>query len=138
MLSPNGETQLCDFFNGNVVLIPLPVFEVVGFLDPIFHHTQGDFDYGLRAKKFGINSFVSSSFVGLCDRNIELPVWCNPDYSFRLRWKNFKSPLGGAPMLTYTFRRRHSGFFIAVFHYFTIHFRLIFPKLWIWRSKLNL
>lgn len=129
-LEPNGTIQQCDYFNGNVVLIPSDVFKQVGFLDPIFHHGQGDFDYGLRAKKMGINSFVSSRYIGKCEQNSEIPTWCNPGYSFTNRWKSFKSPLGGRPKLTFIFQRRHKGLVPAVFHYFTIHLRLIFP--WIW------
>lgn len=67
-LKPNGEIQRCDYFNGNVVLVPSHVFKQIGFLDPIFHHGQGDFDYGLRAKKTGIISFVSSCNVGTCEQ----------------------------------------------------------------------
>lgn len=129
-LEPNGTIQQCDYFNGNVVLIPSDVFKQVGFLDPIFHHGQGDFDYGLRAKSKGIKSFVSSNYIGICEQNNKLPVWCNPEYSFTNRWKSFKSPLGGRPKLTFIFQQRHIGLFPAVFHYFTIHLRLIFP--WIW------
>jgi len=130
MVIPNGNSQLCDSFNGNVVLIPFSVFKQIGFLDPIFHHAQGDFDYGLRAKEKGISSFVCSNYVGICDRNNELPKWCNPKYSFIVRLKNFYSPLGGRPKLTFIFQRKHHGILLATFHYLTIHLRLLFPRLW--------
>ena len=129
-LTPNGEIQQCEYFNGNVVLVPSAVFKRVGFLDPIFHHGQGDFDYGLKAKKSGIQSFVSSSFVGECERNKELPRWCNPRYPLLVRVKSFKSPLGGRPGSTFIFQRKYIGFVPALFHYVTIHMRLIFPSLW--------
>lgn len=129
-LKPIGSPFRCDFFNGNVVLIPLNVFNQVGFLNPIFHHGQGDFDYGLRAKMLGINSFISSSFVGQCELHNELPKWCNPKYSLSVRWKNFKSPLGGNPKSTFIFQRTYMGLLPAAFHYFTIHLRLLYPNLW--------
>ncbi|WP_172594390.1 glycosyltransferase family 2 protein [Mariniphaga sediminis] len=135
MVKPTGEVQLCDYFNGNVVLIPTPVFEKVGFMDPVFHHGQGDFDYGLRAQKVGINSWVSSGFVGVCERHSELPRWCNPAYSLLARWKSFKSPLGGRPKSTFIFQRKYMGLPLAMFHYFTIHLRLIFPKIWYLKSN---
>lgn len=131
LLEPSGELQLCDYFNGNVVLISSQVFSQVGFLDPIFHHGQGDFDYGLRAKKLGINSFVSSQYVGVCERNTDLPRWCNPELSLSTRWKSFKSPLGGRPKSTLIFQKKYIGLVPAIFHYFTIHLRLLFPKIWI-------
>lgn len=127
---PNGSLQQCNFFNGNLVLISQSVFEINGFLDSRFHHGQGDFDYGLRAKQKNINSYVSSEIVGLCERHAELPVWCNPGYSLLKRWKNFRTPLGGRPKSTYVFQKRYIGFPTALFHYFTIHLRLLFPRLW--------
>jgi GT2 family glycosyltransferase len=129
-LVPNGEIRQCEYFNGNVVLIPNPVFKKVGFLDPKFHHAQGDFDYGLRAAKLGISSFISSGIAGICERNSELPVWCNPQYSLSKRLKSFRSPLGGRPKTTFLFQKKYMGLALALFHYFTIHLRLIFPKIW--------
>ena len=130
ILKPTGEIQLCEYFNGNVVLIPEQVFKHAGFLDPYYHHAQGDFDYGLRAKKMGIYSFVSSDYVGTCERHSELPRWCNPKYPLKTRWKSFKSPLGGRPKATLVFQRKYIGLAPALFHYFTIHLRLLFPKIW--------
>ncbi|WP_320112682.1 glycosyltransferase [Draconibacterium orientale] len=129
-LIPTGAPQQCDYFNGNVVLIPSSIFKKVGFLDPLFHHAQGDFDYGLRAKKEGFISYISSKYVGICELNKELPVWCNPNYSFITRWKHFKSPLGGRPKLNFAFNKRHNGLASAIFHYCTIHIRSILPILW--------
>jgi GT2 family glycosyltransferase len=133
-LTPNGDIQQCEYFNGNVVLVPAFVFKRVGFLDPKFHHGQGDFDYGLKAKKAGIQSFISSGFVGVCERNKELPRWCNPNYPLSVRWKSFNSPLGGRPKATLIFQRRYIGLVTAVFHYFTIHMRLFFPRIWTIKS----
>lgn len=49
---PNGKLQLCEYFNGNIVLIPQAVYSVVGMNNPSYSHSIGDFDYGLRAKKW--------------------------------------------------------------------------------------
>lgn len=130
ILNPNQKIQECDFFNGNIVLISSNAFKKVGYIDSIYHHAQGDFDYGLRASKLGIKSYVTSKYVGYCERNKELPVWCNPNYSILKRWKNFKSPLGGRPRLTFIFQKKYIGIFPATFHYFTIHLRMVFPRLW--------
>jgi len=129
-LIPNGEIQQCEYFNGNVVLIPKAVFNKVGFLDPQYHHGQGDFDYGLRAAKLGISSFISSGFAGICEPNAALPVWCNPHYSLLKRLKHFISPLGGRPKTTFLFQKKYMGFVPAAFHYITIHLRLLFPQAW--------
>ena len=50
----NGKLQKCETFNGNIVLIPHYVHELIGFNDPYFHHSLGDLDYGMRANKAGI------------------------------------------------------------------------------------
>lgn len=130
-LEPNGEIQKCDYFNGNVVLIPSVVFNKVGFLDKRFTHGHGDFDYGLRARKTGTTLYLSSSYIGICEQNENLPVWCNPKYPLSKRLKFFRTPLGGRPYTTFIYQRRHKGIAMAAFHYLTIHIRLIFPGLWI-------
>ena len=130
-IEPNGEIQLCEYFNGNVVLIPHAVFKKVGYLDPIYHHDQGDFDYGLRAEKLGVKSYVCAISIGICERHSELPRWCNPNYPLGDRLKSFKSPLGGRPKLTFIFQKKYIGLTIAIYHYLTIHVRLVFPRLWI-------
>lgn len=50
LITPNGNLQPCDTFNGNCVLIPRYVFLKVGNLDWKFRHAIGDLDYGYRAK----------------------------------------------------------------------------------------
>ena len=134
-LEPIGDIQQCDYFNGNVVLVPSAVLKEIGYLDSKFHHGQGDFDYGLRAGKKGIISYVSSSYIGICERHGELPKWCNPNYSFAERWENFKSPLGGTPQSIYILHTRHIGRMTGIFHFFTIYLRLFIPSLWVYLKK---
>lgn len=51
LVIPDSTTpKRCDHFNGNVVLIPRFVYDLLGNLDYNFRHAYGDFDYGLRAK----------------------------------------------------------------------------------------
>src|SRR5690606_28526490 len=49
LINPSESYQPCSFFNGNIVFIPNTVYKIVGMNDPFFHHSLGDFDYGLRA-----------------------------------------------------------------------------------------
>lgn len=44
LIVPDGSFQESDYCNGNCVLIPKAVFQVLGNLDPVFHHAVGDFD----------------------------------------------------------------------------------------------
>lgn len=131
LISPNGVLQECDYFNGNCVLIPHKVFELVGNLDSIFHHALGDFDYGLRARKLGVKLYVSSEVIGNCDNHPNLPKWCNPEENIFNRIKHLYSPLSGCcPTQFLIFDYRHNGVFIAILHFFSIHLRVIWPSLW--------
>ncbi len=130
LLQPNNQIQICDYFNGNIVLFPQRVYQKVGTNDPIFRHALGDFDYGLRAKKEGIKSFVAPGIIGQCDEHETLSTWCNPQKTFKERRKAFRSPLGQNPEEFFIFRKRHNNIVIACFHYFTNHLRLLIPSFW--------
>ncbi|MCE7059705.1 glycosyltransferase family 2 protein [Dyadobacter sp. CY343] len=134
-LIPTGIPQACDYFNGNVVLIPKSVFDKVGYLDSFFHHTLGDVDYGLRAKKLGVASFVSSKVVATCDRHNSLPIWCNPKYSLKQRLAHFRTPLAKNPEEIFYFEKRHTSFLMALYRASVIYIRLAFPRLWILLGK---
>lgn len=128
--SPNGRLIKVDCFNGNIVLIPQTVYHVLGNLDPYFTHSKGDFDYGLRAKKVGIDMYQAGEVLGECDSHPVLDKWCNPDVPLSQRWKMLNRPNGMPPNEIYHFEKRHYGRLKALSHYFTIYMRCIFPKLW--------
>lgn len=136
LIIPDGTFQECDYCNGNFVLIPKAVFRVVGNLDPVFHHAVGDFDYSLRAKKIGITLFIAPTFIGFCESHAEVPRWLSPSLSAKDRLKSLYSANSGCyPPQFFVFDKRHNGFFVACFHYFTIHLRAIFPSLWNFKSN---
>ncbi len=128
---PSSSLNSCTFVNGNCVLIPKIVFETVGFLDPLFPHTIGDYDYGLRAKHKGIKLFVASKLIGYCEQNQSLPQWCLQKNPLFKRLKNLYSPLGNShPIYYFKYEIRHFGMGKAILHFVTIHLRVIFPGLW--------
>lgn len=131
LILPTSLLQECDHFNGNVVLVPKYVFEKVGYLDPIFHHAIGDFDYGLRARKQDIKAYVASSFIGLCEGHDNFSKWCQVETPFRQRVKTlYSSTCDCNPKQFFIFEKRHFGFCKAIFHQITIHLRLVFPNVW--------
>lgn len=131
IITPNGNLQPCDTFNGNCVLIPSYVFKIVGNLDWKFRHAIGDYDYGCRAKKLGIELYVSSKYLGICDKNPKPPIWTRKEEPFLKRIKNLYSPLGYAePIPFFHFERKNYGLPIAIKHFITIHIRVLFPQLW--------
>jgi len=132
LILPNGQTQKCHHFNGNVVLVPSFVYKKLGYLDPIFHHAMGDFDYGMRAIKSGINAYITQDILGTCELHESFPKWCSPTIPIRKRIKFlYLSSCDCYPPHFFIFERRHYGLFRAIKHYITIHTRVIFPKLWV-------
>lgn len=128
---PIGITQKCEIINGNIVFVPRIVFETVGNLDFLFIHSIGDNDYSLRAKKMGIDSFTTPTFVGSCTKNNNLPIWCQSEAPLIKRLKNLYSPLAYSPPYQYfRFELRHFGFRVALKHFITIHLRVFLPSLW--------
>lgn len=130
IIPPNGSLQICQHFNGNVVLIPRYVYQRIGDLDYTYSHALGDFDYGLRAEKLGIKSYQSKEYIGTCEQHNSLAKWCNSSYPLKERIRVFHSPLGGHPKENFYFERKHYGVFPACLHYFTIHLRLFIPQIW--------
>ncbi|MDR0510495.1 MAG: glycosyltransferase family 2 protein [Rikenellaceae bacterium] len=129
LLPPDGAMQRCRMFNGNVVLAPREVFRRVGMLDPHFRHAMGDFDYGLRAARLGVEAFTTTRYSGLCERHDRLPVWCLPETPLCGRLRSLYLPLGCPPCEFFRFDRRHNGLRKALIHWFTIHLRAVSPGL---------
>src|SRR5574344_232419 len=121
----------CYYFNGNIILVPKNVYMILGTNSYIYHHALGDFDYGLRAAEKGISCYVLSGFMGICDNNKDIPIWCSPNISFKKRWNKLRSPLGCNPEEFFIFSKKHYGYLNAINSYIKIHLRVIFPSLWV-------
>lgn len=68
-IQPTDVPQSCQTLNGNCVLIPRSVFQLVGNLDPVFKHYAADHDYGFRAWQKGCQLFIPPGYVGTCPPN---------------------------------------------------------------------
>lgn len=129
LISPNGQIQPCDYFNGNFVFVPKEVSSVIGILDNHFHHALGDFEYGMRAKSAGFECCVLPFTVGYCEGHEQLPKWRDPAVGLYIRLQCLYSPLSGChPKEFFYFDRKYKGLLIAVFHFISIHVRTIAPK----------
>ena len=69
LVQPNETAQRCDTMNGNFVLIPRKVAQLVGNLAPELIHYVADYDYGLRAKNQGCTVWVAPGYAGTCPLN---------------------------------------------------------------------
>jgi glycosyltransferase involved in cell wall biosynthesis len=128
LVEPNNSYQECNYFNGNCVLVSNEVYEIMGNLDPIFHHALGDFDYGLRARKKDIQILLAPKPVGTCEMHTHMPGWINPEINIIKRMKKLYNPKSGcSPSEFFIFEKRHYGVLIAIYHFITTHFRATFP-----------
>jgi len=135
-LVPNGHFQSCDYANGNILLISKTIFGKLGKNDPTFHHALGDFDYTLRAKKLGFEIINSPHWSGYCENHLYEPTWIKESNVFT-RLKNLYTPLSGcSPKEYFVYDLRHNGFFVALFHFTSIHIKCLFPK-WFKFLKFN-
>lgn len=131
IIKPNGELQLCSSFNGNVVLVPRPVFKKIGILDKAYSHSLGDIDYGMTAAENGIKSFVAPDYIGTCENNPLPPKWQRKGISLKERWNNLFSPLGYTnPPEYYHYKRKHWGHTHAILAMCSIAIHFVAPSLW--------
>jgi GT2 family glycosyltransferase len=70
LIEATTQAMRCDTFNGNFVLIPRRVREVLGPIDGHFGHRFADLDYGLRSSKQGFSNLILPGVAGHCERNV--------------------------------------------------------------------
>ncbi|KAA6318782.1 hypothetical protein EZS27_031250 [termite gut metagenome] len=128
LLIPNGRLQNFVQLNGNFVFISKCVFTRVGFLDNTFHHGYGDYDYGYRAIKLGINLYLTPTYVGVCERNvIIIPNFFDNQYFITKRFRYLYSPLGPSPIISFKFNIRHFSLIKALLSFFSTNLMCLFP-----------
>lgn len=99
----------CDSMNGNCVLIDRASVAILGPNDPTFKHTMGDLDYGLRAKRNGIEILQSPGAVGICERNAISGSYLDTSLPLKKRIKLIAAVKGFPFSQWYIFCRRHGG-----------------------------
>jgi len=129
---PAATAQLCQQLNGNVVLVPKTVVDLVGTFSERFTHAIGDFDYGFRALDAGIPLIIPPNYQATCTSN-PMPAWCNPGTPFLKRLALFNNPKGINFPEFMAFCYRHFGF-NCLLTGVKIILRLFFPRLWVRRT----
>lgn len=118
----------CYCFNGNLVLVPRYAYSILGNLDPSYHHSFGDYDYGVRAAKAGVARVVCPGILCVCDRNPGIPKWRDSSYSLKERYGFLFSPKGRPPKEQFLFDVRLNGVIRAVLHFISLNTKVLFPK----------
>jgi GT2 family glycosyltransferase len=99
----------CDVAQGNFLLIPKKIAQVVGNLDPVFEHAMGDTDYTLRVRQAGFSVYVASGVIGYCSKNPVKGTFNDATLSLSQRWQAITSRKGLPPKSWLQFTRRHGG-----------------------------
>jgi GT2 family glycosyltransferase len=94
LVEPEEQVKRCDTINGNCVLIPREVVQVVGNLDPAFTHYAGDWDYGLRARQQGCSVWIAPGYVGTCSQNYQPGSQANASVELGEGLKKLAQPKG--------------------------------------------
>ena len=128
LVKESNEPQKCDTFNGNIVLIPKVIVVKIGNISPQYSKQHGgDFDYGLRAKYAGFETWVAPGIIGECESNsIENSIH-DKSLPLKERRKKMKSPQGVPPAKEWMFfAKRHAGF-LWPYYWFRTVVRVVFP-----------
>ena len=115
LIAPSDKSILCDTMNGNCVLIPASVVQKLGNIDASFSHAMGDIDYGLRAKKMGVDIVIAPNFVGECDKNSRKGTHYDGSLGVKERWQKITSRKELPMKAWYILTKRHAGVFWPIY-----------------------
>jgi GT2 family glycosyltransferase len=133
---PNGKLQKCKYINGNVVLIPKEIFDVLGNLSSDYTHAIGDNDYGLRAIQAGYTCYITKKFIAVCPIN-EVAAWQDPNTPLIKRFKLLYSPKGLNMREYIIFRKKFEGKRWIIFA-IKVYLKTLSPTLYKYLSKKQL
>lgn len=68
-VSPNGNSQRVETFNGNCVLVRCATARNLGGIDGNFSHGMADTEYGLRCGRASVPVILAGRTIGTCARN---------------------------------------------------------------------
>jgi GT2 family glycosyltransferase len=101
--------RVVDTMNGNFVLIPSSIADVVGNMESKFRHRLADWDYGQRATKAGFPIVLTPGYVGFCKQDLSAKPWKDGSIPLAGRWKGIMSPRGMDPREWLLYTSRHYG-----------------------------
>jgi len=126
---PNETLQPVDTFNGNIVLVPRAVVDLIGINDVSFHHNLGDIDYGLRATRAGVAVRLLPGTLGQCSLNDAKASYGygSPKLSLVGQWRKVNTLHGLPPRNWWRMTRRHSGLWFLP-HFLLPYRWLVLPR----------
>jgi hypothetical protein len=95
-----------DWVHFNSVYIPNEILKKISFLDPFYHHSFGDIDYSLRARRAGFDVFLAPP-VGSCLPNDGRNTYLDAGLPLRKRLRLISSEKGLPFRQRYYFARKN-------------------------------
>lgn len=68
-LTPNGEPQLCDLTNANILLVPAMIVDDIGIFYEKYRHGKADYDYSVMARRAGYPVVLTANPCAYCERD---------------------------------------------------------------------
>jgi len=132
LLAVSNEAQSCDFIHGNLCYIPAAAVNKVGILSEHFTHAMGDYDYGLRLKRAGLQLFQAPGSYGECASNSDHGGVLDAAVPFKTRLAMLKQPNRWPPAAEWRyFVSQHGGPFSLLLQ-LPVLLRQYCPALFIW------
>lgn len=128
LIEPSKDPAVCDTFNCNCVLMNTETFCELGRLDPVYIHSMGDYDYGMRAVRQGFKIINCDAHVGECDENKTDGTWRDVSLSRKKRLALKEGPKGLPKHDWYHFVRKNYGLLPAWYHSITPYIRILLSK----------
>lgn len=128
LVMPNGQFQQVEKINGNLVLVPKNVYDKIGMLDGQFRHSYGDWEYGIRARKAGIQLVISPSYIGTCNRHDTIRKCYDSKVSLKNRLKDLYSPISVCPKDLFYYNCKCNSLYVALKSIVSIHVKALFPN----------
>lgn len=135
-LEPNGEFQICDLGNANIMFVTKDVVKKIGILSNRYVHAVADYDYTLTAKKNHLPVLIMANYCGECKRDQPNKYGVFNKLTFHERVKYLFNPVGFAFPDQLKYMRKFYPYRLP-FVYLSGWFKVFFPKLYINISKIR-
>lgn len=114
-LLPNGNNQIVDTVNMNLVAIPFASLHQFGFLENYFKHRGADTEWGLRLSKFKVPIYITKKYVGYCNRNADVNTSKDKSLTLIERYKMLLGVKEQPFYQRYLFLKKYGGLFWPFF-----------------------
>jgi len=114
-LLPDGNNQIVDTVNMNLVAIPFVLLRHIGFLASYFKHRGADTEWGLRVSICKVPIYITKNCVGTCNRNTYRNTSKDKSLSIMERYRRLLGVKEQPFLQRYLFMKQYGGLFWPFF-----------------------